>query len=215
MPRRPIHRANWAGTVHHGLPADLYSFRAAAQDYFVFIGRVSPDKRVDRAIEIAERCDALLYIGAVVEDKYQAYFEHDIQPLFDKPCVRFLGEIDQQRKRELLENARALLFPIDWPEPFGLVMIEALACGTPVIAYRNGATPEIIEHGVTGFLVANQEEAVDAAMRIGEIDRIRCRMRFEQRFTASVMADHYENVYRSLLAPAPGSFTMKAAISHG
>ena len=213
--RTPHPGLNWLATVHHGLPADLYSFRAAAQDYFVFIGRVSPDKRVDRAIEIAERCGALLYIGAVVEDKYQAYFEHDIQPLFDKPCVRFLGEIDQQRKRELLENARALLFPIDWPEPFGLVIIEALACGTPVIAYRNGATPEIIEHGVTGFLVANQEEAVDAAMRIDNIDRTRCRMRFEQRFTASVMADHYENVYRSLLAPAPGSFTVKAAIRHG
>ena len=199
--RMPHPELNWIGTVHHGLPTDLYSFRGSSQDYFVFIGRISPDKRVDRAIEIAEHCGALLYIGAVVENKYQTYFEHEIKPLFNKPCVRFLGEVNQQEKRELLENARALLFPIDWPEPFGLVMIEALACGTPVIAYRNGATQEIVDHGVTGFLVSNQQEAIQAAKRIAEIDRTQCRAAFEQRFTAGVMAQKYEHIYHNQLAP--------------
>ena len=213
--RRPHSGLNWIDTVYHGLPADLYAFRAEPQDYFVFIGRISPDKRVDRAIEIAERCGAVLYIGAVIEDKHQAYFEREIKPLFKKSCVRFLGEINQPRKRELLENAQALLFPIDWPEPFGLVMIEALACGTPVIAYRNGATPEIIDDGVTGFLVDNQEEAVEAARRVGEIDRAQCRAVFEQRFTASVMADHYERVYRNLLVTASSAFAIKPGAGNG
>ena len=199
--RAPHPELNWIGTVHHGLPDDLYSYCAAPQDYFVFIGRISPDKRVDRAIEIAEHCGAMLYIGAVVENKYQDYFEHEIKPLFDKSCVRFLGEVNQQEKRELLENAQALLFPIDWPEPFGLVMIEALACGTPVIAYRNGATREIVDHGVTGFLVSNQEEAIEAAKHVSEIDRRQCRAAFEQRFTASVMAEKYERIYQKLLSP--------------
>jgi glycosyltransferase involved in cell wall biosynthesis len=198
--RTPLPNANWIDTVYHGLPADLYSFCPAPGDYFAFVGRVSREKRLDRAIEIAEKCGMPLYIAAKIDKADEAYFNEYIKPLFRKPFVTYVGEVGEKEKRELLEHAAALLFPIDWPEPFGLVMIEAFSCGTPVIAYQNGSIPEIMEDGVTGFVVSNQDEAVRAAMRIDEIDRKGCRDAFERRYTAAGMADNYLRVYRSLLS---------------
>ncbi len=196
--RTPLSWVDWQKTVYHGLPSDLYSFQSKPQDYFVFIGRISPEKRIDRAIEIALQCDMPLYVAAKIDKPDQAYFNEQIKPLFNHPLVEYLGEIGEQEKKEFLGNARALLFPIDWPEPFGLVMIEAFACGTPVIAYRNGSVPEIMEHGVTGFVVNSQEQAVQAARKIDTIDRQRCRDVFERRYTAASMAENYLTVYRDI-----------------
>ncbi len=201
--RTPLPKVNWVDTIYHGLPDDLYAFNPAPEDYFLFLGRISPDKRVDRAIEIAERSGKPLYIGAKVDRADEKYFDERIKSLFAKPCVHYLGEVGGEEKHKLLANAAALLFPIDWPEPFGLVMIEAFACGTPVVAYRNGAIPEVMEHGVTGFVVDNQDAAVDAAKRIAEIDRRGCRETFERRFTARVMAENYLSAYRKLLQRQP------------
>lgn len=198
--RRPLPWVNWLTTVNHGLPPDLYSFEPESADYFVFIGRVSPEKRVDRAIDIARQCGMPLYIGAKIDKTDEAYFNESIKPLLRDPLIRFVGEIGQREKRELLEHAVALLFPIDWPEPFGLVMIEAFSCGTPVIAYPHGSVPEVMEDGVTGFIVTNQEEAVRAARRISSINRKACREAFERRFTAAHMAENYLRVYRRLQA---------------
>lgn len=197
--RSPAPFANWAGTVHHGLPKDLFSFNAKPGEYFAFVGRISREKRVDRAIEIAGRCRRMLHVAAKIDPADQDYFTNTIRPLFNKPWVRYLGEVGQAEKRELLENARALLFPIDWPEPFGIVMIEALSCGTPVIAYRHGATPEVIEHGVTGFIVENMDEATHAAALVHELDRHACRAAFEQRFTSRRMAQDYLRLYEDLI----------------
>jgi glycosyltransferase involved in cell wall biosynthesis len=197
--RAPLPWANWHETVHHGLPPDLYSFRSVHGEYFAFIGRISPEKRVDRAIDIAQQCGMPLYIGAKIDKADEAYFNERVKPLLHTPLVEFVGEVNEQEKRELLEHARALLFPIDWPEPFGLVMIEAFACGTPVIAYAHGSIPEIMEDGVTGFVVANQEDAVRAAQHIDSIDRARCRQAFERRFTVARMAENYLRTYRRIL----------------
>lgn len=198
--RFALKEANWVATVHHGLPEGRYVHSPDAKEYFVFIGRVSPEKRLDRAIEIARRCNVPLYIGAKVDRADEPYFYTAIRPLLQDPLVRFVGEVGEAEKRELLENARALLFPIDWPEPFGLVMIEAFSCGTPVIAYPHGAVPEIIEDGVNGFIVNNQEEAMHAAQRIASINRKCCRETFERRFTAKHMAANYLSVYQRLLS---------------
>lgn len=198
--RSPLPWANWVGTVHHGLPPDFYTFMPEAKDYFVFIGRVSPEKRLDRAIDMAKRCGTRLYIAAKVDKADEAYFNETLKPLFKDPLVEFVGEIGEKEKRELLQHARALLFPIDWPEPFGLVMIEAFSCGTPVIAYPHGAVPEVMEDGITGFVVTNQDEAVRAAQRIDSIDRKACRQAFERRFTAGHMAENYLRVYQRLLS---------------
>jgi glycosyltransferase involved in cell wall biosynthesis len=187
--------ANWVGTVHHGLPPDICSYSAEAGDYFVFVGRVSPEKRVDRAIEIADRCGTPLFIAAKCDAADEPYFNEVIKPLLHNPLVTYLGEVSQEAKMGLLQRARALLLPIDWPEPFGLVMIEAFSCGTPVIAYRHGSVPEIIDHGVNGFIVDNQEEAVRAASRIGEINRRNCRATFERKFTSARMAQDYLRIY--------------------
>jgi len=198
--REPLPFANWCATVHHGLPEDLYRFHPTAQDYFVFVGRMSPEKRVDRAIDIALNCGVPLRIGAKVDMADRAYFESQVRPLLDHPLVDYVGEIEEHQKNDFIGNARALLFPIDWPEPFGLVMIEALACGTPVIGYPCGAVTEVLEHGVTGYVVNDRQQAIAAARRIDRIDRRECRRAFEQRFTARVMAERYVDVYRSLIA---------------
>lgn len=197
--RVPLAWANWLATVYHGIPADLHVFEPDPGDYFVFIGRISPEKRVDRAIDIAVRCDRPIYIAAKLNKSEEAYFKECVKPLLRHPLVTYVGEVGGKEKRELLEHARALLFPIDWPEPFGLVMIEAFSCGTPVIAYGHGSVPEIVEDGVTGFIVSNQEEALRAAMRIDSINRQDCRAAFERRFTTPNMADNYLEAYRRLL----------------
>jgi glycosyltransferase involved in cell wall biosynthesis len=200
--RLPQPEANWIGTVYHGLPADLYPCSTQPDDYFLFLGRLSPEKRVERAIEIAERCGTPLIIGAKADPADARYFDEVVKPLLDKPCVNFLGEIGERKKRELLAQAKALLFPIDWPEPFGLVMIEAFSCGTPVIAYRHGSVPEVVEEGVNGFIVDDLEQAVEAACRVDAIDRLGCRAAFERRFTAARMAQEYLRLYRHRIAAA-------------
>lgn len=197
--RRPLPWVNWIDTVYHGLPPDLYTFNAKPGEYFAFVGRISPEKRVDRAIEIAIHCGVPLKIAAKIDRADQPYFMEHIEKLFQHPLVEYIGEVGETEKRSLLGQARALLFPIDWPEPFGLVLIESFACGTPVVAYRHGSVPEIVEEGVTGLLVDDQEQALQAAQRIGDLDRARCRRTFEQRFTAQHMADNYLKVYRQVM----------------
>jgi len=199
--RAPLPQAGWLATVHHGLPPDLLAFSPQPADYFAFLGRVSPEKRVDHAIEIARRLKAPLRIAAKVDAADRAYHEQSIAPLLgSSPHVEFIGEIGEDAKSSFLGGARALLFPIDWPEPFGLVMIEAMACGTPVIAFRKGSVPEIIDHGVTGFIVDTIDEAVEAAARVSELSRWRVRQQFERRFTSRHMADNYLRLYRRLAA---------------
>ena len=200
--RKPLPWANWQDTIHHGLPENLYHFHGEPGKYFAFLGRISPEKRLDRAIAIAKRVGIPLRIAAKVDPVDAEYFRTVVKPLLDDPLVEYIGEIGEDEKDEFLGNAYALLFPIDWPEPFGLVMIEAMACGTPVIAYPHGAVPEIIEEGRTGFIVRSVEEAVDAALRIPQLSRKRCREVFEQRFTAARMADAYVDVYDRLCAYA-------------
>ncbi len=197
--RMPLPWVNWLDTVYHGLPSDLYSFESDPDDYFAFIGRISPEKRVDRAIDIALQCGVPLYIAAKIDRLDEAYFNECIKPLLNHPLIEYIGEIGEQEKRTFLGKARALLFPIDWPEPFGLVLIEAFASGTPVIAYRHGAITEIMEDGGTGFIVTNQEQALEAAGKTGSIDRRHCREIFERRFTATRMAENYLQVYRRIL----------------
>ena len=197
--RKPLPWANWQATVYHGLPADLYRFRPEPGNYLAFMGRISPEKRVDRAIEIAKRIQIPLKIAAKVDPVDKDYFESVIAPLLGDPLVEFVGEIGDAQKNEFLGNAYALLLPIDWPEPFGLVMIEAMACGTPVIAYRGGAVPEIMEEGHTGFIVEELEDAVEAVQRVPELSRKRCREVFEQRFTVTRMARDYLQAYKRLI----------------
>jgi len=197
--REPLPWANWQATVYHGLPADMYQFRDEPGSYLAFLGRVSPEKRVDRAIEIAKQVRIPLKIAAKVDRVDTDYFETVVEPLLRHPFVEFVGEIGEGEKAELLGNAYALLFPIDWPEPFGLVMIEAMACGTPVIAYRGGAVPEVMEEGHTGFIVEGLEDAVEAVRRVPELSRKRCREVFDQRFTAARMAHDYVQVYERLI----------------
>lgn len=197
--RTPIKSARWAGNVYHGLPADLLSPVAERGDYLAVLGRISPEKGVDRAIEIAGCAGQPLRIAAKVDPSDQHYYEQVVEPLLAQPHVDYIGEIDEKGKQEFLGHARALLFPIDWPEPFGLVMIEALACGTPVIAFGRGSVPEVIENGKTGFVVDTVEQAVEALARVDEIDRRVCRAEFERRFTSERMALDYVAVYRTLV----------------
>ena len=197
--REPLPTAKWIATVYHGLPQDLYQFRARPGKYFAFLGRISPEKRVDRAIKIAKRIGIPLKIAAKVDLVDREYFKKVIKPLLRDPLVEYVGEIGEGEKDDFLGNAYALLFPIDWPEPFGLVMIEAMACGTPIIAYRQGSVPEVIEQGHTGFVVDDLADAVAAAKRVPELSRERCREVFEQRFTARRMARDYLRVYQGLI----------------
>lgn len=193
--------AHWLGTVYHGLPRDLLPFCPNPDGYLAFLGRISPEKRPDLAIEIATRSGMPLKIAAKVDRADQVYWETQIRPMVaDNPDVEFIGEISERGKADFLGGAAALLFPIDWPEPFGLVMIEAMACGTPVIAYRRGSVPEIVEENVSGFVVDTIEEAVTAVRRIEDLDRVKVRAEFERRFTAERMAHDYVGIYRQLLA---------------
>jgi glycosyltransferase involved in cell wall biosynthesis len=198
--REPLPWANWQATVYHGLPEDIYRFRPEPGRYLAFLGRISPEKRVDRAIEIATRVGMPLKIAAKVDRVDKDHFESVITPLLRNSLVEFVGEIGDGEKDEFLGNAYALLFPIDWPEPFGLVMIEAMACGTPVIAYRGGAVPEIMEQGHTGFIVHGVEDAVEAVRDVAQLSRKRCREVFEERFTATRMAHDYVQQFERLIA---------------
>jgi glycosyltransferase involved in cell wall biosynthesis len=193
-------QANWVATVHHGLPRDLYRFQPRCGNYLAFLGRISAEKRLDRAIEIAVRAGVPLRIAAKVDPSDEGYFRANIEPLLDHPLVEYLGEITDAQKNDFLGNARALLFPIDWPEPFGLAMIEALACGTPVIAWPHGTVPEILSDGVSGRIVADIDSAVRAVAEIDRIDRRRCRAEFESRFTAERMVRDYVKVYTNVLS---------------
>jgi glycosyltransferase involved in cell wall biosynthesis len=209
--RAPLPWANWIGTVHHGLPEDLYQLNPEPGKYLAFLGRISPEKRVDRAIEIAKRAGLPLKIAAKVDVVDMEYFNSRIRSLLDDPLVEFIGEIGEREKNEFLGNACALLFPIDWPEPFGLVMIEAMACGTPVIAYPMGSVPEIVDNGVTGLIVNGIEEAVVAVGRIGSMSRTSCRKVFEKRFSASRMARDYLKIYRRLITRPAADSAVAAA----
>jgi glycosyltransferase involved in cell wall biosynthesis len=198
--RRPMPAVNWAATVPHGLPRDLLPFSPRPKgDYLAFLGRISPEKRPDRAIEIAARARLPLKIAAKVDKVDRAYWDMVIAPLVARhDNVEFVGEIGEAEKASFLGNARALLFPIDWPEPFGLVMIEAMACGTPVIAWNCGSVPEVIDDGVTGFIVGDEAAAAAAVRRAATLDRAAVRAVFERRFTVERMAMDYLSVYRGL-----------------
>ena len=198
--RLPLAGSRWLSTVYHGLPEELYKFHPEPDDYFAFVGRISPEKRVDRAIAIARACGVKIRIAAKVDRADRAYFDRDIAPLLDDPLVEFVGEIGEDAKGDFMGNAKALLFPIDWPEPFGLVMIESIACGTPVIAWRCGSVPEVIDHGVSGFIVDDMEDAIAAARNIDSLDRRACRDTFERRFSSHRMAARYLEVYSALSA---------------
>jgi glycosyltransferase involved in cell wall biosynthesis len=202
--RRPLPRANWCATVHHGLPLDLLEPSRRPDGYLAFLGRISPEKRPDLAIEIARRAGLPIRLSAKVDAADRNYFEARIKPLLRLPGVDFIGEIGEAQKSEFLGNAAALLFPIDWPEPFGLVMIEAMACGTPVIAFRRGSVPEVLEDGVTGYIVNDVEEAVRAIDRLDGLDRAAIRRRFEQRFSAARMMRDYVSLYESLASVSAG-----------
>jgi glycosyltransferase involved in cell wall biosynthesis len=197
--RDPLPNLNWQGTVHHGLPEDNYRFYSKPGKYLAFLGRISPEKGVDRAIEIAKRAGMPLKMAAKVDKADQEYFDSCIRPLLSSPEVEFLGEIRYPEKNVFLGEAAALLFPIAWPEPFGIVMIEAMACGTPVIAYPFGSVPEVMKDGVSGYVVQDLERAVEAVGKIDKLDRRKIRKYFEQRFTASRMAQDYLKIYERLV----------------
>lgn len=215
--RKPMPPVNWVATVHHGLAPDVLPFTGQPRgDYLAFLGRISPEKRPDRAIEIAARVGMPLKIAAKVDKADAAYWLNEIEPLVRRyPNVEFIGEIDEGQKGEFLGNARALLFPIDWPEPFGLVMIEAMACGTPVVAFRCGSVPEVIDHGVSGFTVDSMEEAVKAVHELDRLDRHTVRATFDRRFTARRMADDYLDLYRALAGGAQRVLPIHAANESG
>jgi glycosyltransferase involved in cell wall biosynthesis len=196
--RRPLPFANWFATIPHGLEETPYAFEPNPGGYLAFLGRISPEKRPDRAIEIARRAGLPLKIAAKVDAADATYFAQKIRPLLDDPLVEFIGEIGDADKAAFLGGARALLFPIDWPEPFGLVMIEAMACGTPVIGWRCGSVPEVIEDGVSGLIVEDEAQAVEAVHAIGGLDRRRVRQAFERRYSAPAMASAYVEQYARL-----------------
>jgi glycosyltransferase involved in cell wall biosynthesis len=207
--RAPVPHANWAATVYHGIELDQYTFSARPGKYLAFLGRIAPEKGVDVAIRVARRTGRTLRIAARKPLPFKhdpevrkdwEYFENVIQPLLDDSHVEFVGELSGKRKDAFLRQAAALLFPIQWPEPFGLVMAEALACGTPVMALRAGSVPEVLEDGVTGCICDTEDELVEAIQRIGELDRARCRAEAERRFSPSAMAEAYEHVYARLIA---------------
>ncbi|GLI22521.1 glycosyltransferase involved in cell wall biosynthesis [Xanthobacter flavus] len=201
--RKPMPPVNWASTIYHGLPEALLPFNPTGGDYLAFLGRISPEKRPDRAIEIAARAGLPLKIAAKVDQADLEYWETKIRPMVEAtPGVEFIGEIDERQKAQFLGNAKALIFPIDWPEPFGLVMIEAMSCGTPTIAYGCGSVPEVLENGLTGYIVRNQDEAVARVADLDRLDRAAIRRTFEKRFSATRMARDYVALYERLAAPS-------------
>jgi glycosyltransferase involved in cell wall biosynthesis len=201
--RRPIPNLNWVRTVLHGIPARLLTPQPVKQEYAAFLGRISPEKRVDRAIRIAGKAGMKLKIAAKVDNADKEYYDSQIKPLIQgNPDVEFIGEINDAQKPDFLSGAHALIFPINWPEPFGLVMIEAMACGTPVVAFNCGSVPEVMDNGVTGFIVNNIDEAVTAFGKIHTLDRARVRATFDRRFTARRMAEDYLDLYEELAQPA-------------
>lgn len=202
--RRPLPEARWLGTIYHGLPEDHFTFQPEPDGYLAFLGRISPEKRADRAIEIASRLGMELRIAAKINWFEQEYHETKIKPLLDaNPDIHFMGEITEEEKNEFLGNASALLFPIDWPEPFGLVMIEAMACGTPVVAFRQGSVPEIVDDGKTGFVVDTVDEAVEAVKCINTLPRAEVRRIFKERFSSARMAENYLEVYQHIAGGRP------------
>ena len=207
--RMPVRDANWVATIHHGIPIEEFTFRPEPGRYLAFLGRISPDKGVDTAIRVARKAGWPIRIAARMPLPYKdnpevrrdwAYYENDVQPLLQGPDVELIGQVGESQKESFLGNAAALLFPIRWPEPFGLVIPEALACGTPVLALREGSAPELIQDGVTGFIRDTEDELVEAVRQLGRIDRARCRAEVERRFSPSCMASQYEQVYRELIA---------------
>jgi glycosyltransferase involved in cell wall biosynthesis len=197
--RTPLAFANWQRTIYHGLPRELYPFHEKPEPYLAFLGRISPEKGLDQAIEIAKKSNMALRIAAKVDEVDIDYFIRSAQPIMNDPMIEFIGEIGEKDKAEFLGNATALIFPIVWPEPFGLVMIESMSCGTPVIAYGNGSVPEIIKNGVNGYIVENQEQAVAAVQKIPELDRKQCRDDFIERFSVERMASDYVELYEHIL----------------
>lgn len=198
--RRPLAEANWLGTILHGMPTDLFRPSYEPGSYLAFLGRLTADKGPEDAIRIANAARMPLRIAAKIPRAETAYFKKKLEPHVDGKHARLVGEVDDAKKQPFLANAAALLFPIDWPEPFGLVMIEAMACGTPVIAYRSGSVPEVVDDGVTGFIVDGEQQAIEAVKQVIRLDRRKVRARFEERFAAIRMAREYENRYRELVA---------------
>ncbi|UWU73141.1 glycosyltransferase family 4 protein [Bradyrhizobium huanghuaihaiense] len=207
--RLPLPDAKWSETIQHGLPSELLRPFDEKGSYLAFLGRLTADKGPEDAIRIARASRMPLRIAAKIPRAETAYFKKHLEPQIDGETIQLVGEVDDAKKQPFLAGAAALLFPIDWPEPFGLAMIEAMACGTPVIAYSSGSVPEVIEHGLTGFIVENEEQAVKAVGELGKLDRRRVRARFEERFTARRMARQYEDQYRELIGTAAGRFDMQ------
>lgn len=199
--RRPLEevRPRWVGTVYHGVPVEEFPFSPTPGDYLLFVGRIAPEKRVDWAVAIAKRVGMPLKIAAKIDPYDQAYYDEHIRHLFDDPLITFLGEVDERTKRQLMASAYALLFPIDWPEPFGMVQIEAMACGTPVLALDRGSVPEVVRDGVSGFIGATIDDLVAAVPRVATLDRWACRREAAQRFSARAMAAGYERVYQRVI----------------
>jgi glycosyltransferase involved in cell wall biosynthesis len=206
--RKPLPWVNWIGNVYHGLPANLLPLGSGRGKYLAFLGRISPEKRVDRAIEIAKKLNMHLKIAAKVDPADRVYYEREIKPLLNTPNVEFIGEINEQQKGAFLGDAYAYLFPIDWPEPFGLTMIESMACGTPTIAFNCGSVSEVVTHGVTGFIVDTIDEAVNAVQQAAVLDRAACRAEFMKRFSAPKMAQQYVKLYEA-------SVRAKSAVPYG
>lgn len=201
--RAQLPDANWLGTVYHGIRADCLAAGSGTGGYLAFVGRLAPEKGVDRAIEIAKRAGMPLKIAAKIAEDDRSYFKKVVRPLLDDPLIEYVGEVDERGKGEFLAAAAALLFPIDWPEPFGLVQIEAMACGTPVIAFRRGSVPEVVKEGVTGFVVENVDEAVEAVGRVAGFDRVACRVEFDASFSVGRMASDYTALYEQVIEREP------------
>jgi glycosyltransferase involved in cell wall biosynthesis len=200
--RIPVPEINWVRTIYHGYPETLFDFNPEPEDYFLYLGRFSEEKRPDQAIMMARACNVKLKIAAKIDPADKEYFKTRIAPLLDHPLIEFVGEVDDLQKSVLLRNAKGLLNTIDWPEPFGLVMIEALACGTPVIVRRCGSSPEVVTHGRSGFVCDSRQDFINAIHNIDSISRMACRREFEQRFTLSHMTSSYEKLYRELVSEA-------------